>query len=69
MARLTNSSRRAGKSKFPVRVAGRIATEHLNPLIYMYFLMGIDSLTNPSRRNIMIFHIVISKTVTHSYII
>ena len=69
MARLTNSSRRAGKSKFPVRVAGRIATEHLNPLIYMYFLMGINSLTNPSRRNIMIFHIVISKTVTHSYII
>ena len=69
MARLTNSSRRAGKSKFPVRVAGRIATEHLNPLIYMYFLMGINSLTNPSRRNIRIFHIVISKTATHSYII
>jgi hypothetical protein len=32
-------------------------------------LMGINSPTNPSRRNIMIFHIVISKTVNHSYII
>ena len=69
MARLTNSSRRAGKSKFPVRVAGRIATKHFNPLFYMNFLMGINSPTNPSRRNIMIFHIVISKTVNHSYII
>jgi hypothetical protein len=38
MAQPTNSSRRAGKSKFPAWVAGWIVTAYPNPLIYMIFL-------------------------------